>query len=112
MIVDACNRILLGECLHRLTDSLAALDHASHFFIQIAKLGDQHLPALCRAHGAGIIPVGRSAQYSLGFLARLFEGHGAVAGDGHGPTRRGSPSARSEEHTSELQSLMRISYAV
>src|SRR3546814_10124167 len=27
-------------------------------------------------------------------------------------TRRGSASTRSEEHTSELQSLMRISYAV
>src|SRR3546814_10621031 len=28
------------------------------------------------------------------------------------PYRRGARSARSEEHTSELQSLMRISYAV
>src|SRR3546814_7361067 len=28
------------------------------------------------------------------------------------PTRRGDPICRSEEHTSELQSLMRISYAV
>src|SRR3546814_2995493 len=29
-----------------------------------------------------------------------------------GPTWRGTQIARSEEHTSELQSLMRISYAV
>src|SRR3546814_6611332 len=29
-----------------------------------------------------------------------------------GPGRRGGAGARSEEHTSELQSLMRISYAV
>src|SRR3546814_10255270 len=28
------------------------------------------------------------------------------------PPRRGAPQRRSEEHTSELQSLMRISYAV
>src|SRR3546814_5246615 len=28
------------------------------------------------------------------------------------PTSSGSPASRSEEHTSELQSLMRISYAV
>src|SRR3546814_5479280 len=35
-------------------------------------------------------------------------------GQGSAPraTRRSSASARSEEHTSELQSLMRISYAV
>src|SRR3546814_10344092 len=31
---------------------------------------------------------------------------------GQGPIRRMEPGARSEEHTSELQSLMRISYAV
>src|SRR3546814_5445409 len=37
-------------------------------------------------------------------------GHGA----GHAlrEHRRGDPTSRSEEHTSELQSLMRISYAV
>src|SRR3546814_8319811 len=29
-----------------------------------------------------------------------------------GPSNRGDPRTRSEEHTSELQSLMRISYAV
>src|SRR3546814_5230600 len=29
-----------------------------------------------------------------------------------GPAVRGTPEGRSEEHTSELQSLMRISYAV
>src|SRR3546814_6633323 len=34
------------------------------------------------------------------------------AGRGGGPGRRRRPPARSEEHTSELQSLMRISYAV
>src|SRR3546814_6301902 len=31
---------------------------------------------------------------------------------GHHPRRSGSDQQRSEEHTSELQSLMRISYAV
>src|SRR3546814_3433714 len=41
---------------------------------------------------------------------------GDLGGDGRGDRRRGGASgarqARSEEHTSELQSLMRISYAV
>src|SRR3546814_9149305 len=36
--------------------------------------------------------------------------HGARAGNGH--RRRWAECRRSEEHTSELQSLMRISYAV
>src|SRR3546814_9184711 len=34
------------------------------------------------------------------------------AGGGDGPRRTAYPRRRSEEHTSELQSLMRISYAV
>src|SRR3546814_9139251 len=40
-------------------------------------------------------------------------GHGAIiAPDRHGGNPAMPRSARSEEHTSELQSLMRISYAV
>src|SRR3546814_4194607 len=44
--------------------------------------------------------------------------HGSEMGDGlqqqreYGKPHRTPPAARSEEHTSELQSLMRISYAV
>src|SRR3546814_3544445 len=38
-------------------------------------------------------------------------GHGG-AGSHHGLRERRFPEPRSEEHTSELQSLMRISYAV
>src|SRR3546814_8648466 len=39
--------------------------------------------------------------------------HGADRGDGHAePGRDPRAAQRSEEHTSELQSLMRISYAV
>src|SRR3546814_7353286 len=41
---------------------------------------------------------------------RLRAGRGRGAGGGHG--RRAGSLQRSEEHTSELQSLMRISYAV
>src|SRR3546814_13417436 len=40
-------------------------------------------------------------------------GHGPVPGRRlRGPVRDRHPGTRSEEHTSELQSLMRISYAV
>src|SRR3546814_7966975 len=48
-------------------------------------------------------------------LAELKNGVAAPAPDEHGETRRLERIAgriRSEEHTSELQSLMRISYAV
>src|SRR3546814_797650 len=37
---------------------------------------------------------------------------GTIRRAGHGRGRAGAPALRSEEHTSELQSLMRISYAV
>src|SRR3546814_1288225 len=49
-------------------------------------------------------PAGRS---SPGPAARKASPYGPA-----GPAHRISASARSEEHTSELQSLMRISYAV
>src|SRR3546814_6005841 len=41
------------------------------------------------------------------------EGRGRLGGGAHGSSRsQKHPSPRSEEHTSELQSLMSISYAV
>src|SRR3546814_2838815 len=62
--------------------------------------------ALVRAAGAGCRCAGLAAGPDA--LARL-----AVAADQFLPTgRTGSGAGRSEEHTSELQSLMRISYAV
>src|SRR3546814_5021713 len=53
----------------------------------------------------------------LAEMARRFGFPGAYAAYNAGPERyarhvRGAASLRSEEHTSELQSLMRISYAV
>src|SRR3546814_9463644 len=65
---------------------------------------------LFRARESGSFPEGRSSAHSLAGLGR-----GGVdrARARRRPVRRtaGLP-ARSEEHTSELQSLMRISYAV
>src|SRR3546814_8163189 len=52
---------------------------------------------ICVVHGGGFIP------YQVGRMQRGFD---AV------PRRTARNIARSEEHTSELQSLMRISYAV
>src|SRR3546814_1014873 len=57
----------------------------------------------------------RSGLYPLALPSGLgCEGAGEVVdvGDGVGDLRPGDRVARSEEHTSELQSLMRISYAV
>src|SRR3546814_10826294 len=50
-------------------------------------------------------------SYSPGRFTRIRGSGGAFTGCCPMPTRRGFCS-RSEEHTSELQSLMRISYAV
>src|SRR3546814_4691279 len=49
----------------------------------------------------------------IGADAELLDQHHAVAGNAIGEQFRiGAYANRSEEHTSELQSLMRISYAV
>src|SRR3546814_10704739 len=53
----------------------------------------------------------RRRRYEVGLDAVLAAGGGEAAGHAdHAPLRR--RVGRSEEHTSELQSLMRISYAV
>src|SRR3546814_8643456 len=48
-------------------------------------------------------------RHALGAIGQ--RGHGLGATDGEHPIHPGD-AGRSEEHTSELQSLMRISYAV
>src|SRR3546814_8930664 len=63
------------------------------------------IPRLCR-HGAGASGAGIERDLSAeGAVGPRRADQGAAAG----PADRGG---RSEEHTSELQSLMRISYAV
>src|SRR3546814_5461684 len=60
-----------------------------------------------RAEGAGSLTSGRRGLHRLDRRTPQREGlHPAR------PGRRGRQDLRSEEHTSELQSLMRISYAV
>src|SRR3546814_10372551 len=63
--------------------------------------------ALVRA-GADVLVVGRGAEAGAAFVNGL-EGPGKAAFLTHD---LGTKEGRSEEHTSELQSLMRISYAV
>src|SRR3546814_4024186 len=77
---------------------------------------------LFRSHGAHRAWVGAELDHRLDrvaddvALAGREQVHGEAGGglQGHalGGRRRGVHEVRSEEHTSELQSLMRISYAV
>src|SRR3546814_8364852 len=55
--------------------------------------------------------VGRKDDLDLRFAAKRHQGGGKAAG-GNADIDGGTLRLRSEEHTSELQSLMRISYAV
>src|SRR3546814_9773067 len=67
--------------------------------------------AVCLLHlrgGLGISPAAGSVD--AGLLDIGFHHIGTLGGGGHSHRRNGSQ--RSEEHTSELQSLMRLSYAV
>src|SRR3546814_1092567 len=63
--------------------------------------------------GAGRAPSGqvRAAALAEG-CRRAAQGRPRAAAAGHGERRAARRRPRSEEHTSELQSLMRISYAV
>src|SRR3546814_4272450 len=66
--------------------------------------------AVRRCAGAGKRALWRGGGLYRAGLGREGSGRAGAGGDGQ-PVRCGG-SARSEEHTSELQSLMRISYAV
>src|SRR3546814_10312507 len=58
-------------------------------------------------------PEGESAAHVLGYVGRISEKDVTrLEEEGRSGNYRGSNVIRSEEHTSELQSLMRISYAV
>src|SRR3546814_6301570 len=55
---------------------------------------------------------GPAPASAIGGLNREPQEHGKATLDPHHRIRIDAPGLRSEEHTSELQSLMRISYAV
>src|SRR3546814_7559560 len=69
---------------------------------------------LLEAVGPHVLQVGRLAHpEALRLRARVGPGRALLEeGDDAGIAALGRPRARSEEHTSELQSLMRNSYAV
>src|SRR3546814_9908863 len=68
----------------------------------VPPLSFECVPAPSRAVGAG-------ADADMGHVAEL---RGLVRGSDFGRAAQGDRLERSEEHTSELPSLMRISYAV
>src|SRR3546814_1315282 len=80
-----------ADLVHRLAEALAVLGLVDH-----VGLGADHLDAELRQ---GAVALQRQAG-----VQRRLPAHGRQQGIG--------TLARSEEHTSELQSLMRISYAV
>src|SRR3546814_9284792 len=69
----------------------------------------RRLPAAYLLHAGRAPDPGRSLH---GDASGLAAGRGGRAASRGGAARGGDPDCRSEEHTSELQSLMRISYAV
>src|SRR3546814_10202833 len=75
------------------------------------------LPPSCRLSSAAMAPDpnrSKSPWYLPTIAGRLVQATGvaAAAGVGSGGCSEECCTGRSEEHTSELQSLMRISYAV
>src|SRR3546814_1548625 len=77
--------------------------------------GDDALPIRANARvAAASLRRGSCASYELGpgRSAYLVSAEGRVRVNGEAANPRDGVAIRSEEHTSELQSLMRISYAV
>src|SRR3546814_2798645 len=59
------------------------------------------------------LPFGRGfVPHHSGCATNFLRGAAATGDDPSGPSQQPGRTLRSEEHTSELQSLMRISYAV
>src|SRR3546814_7797159 len=74
---------------------------------------------LFRSYGTRVLPVNllstngqKWSQARHGLTRRGWRGPSPRTQNGRPRPARGGPFGRSEEHTSELQSLMRISYAV
>src|SRR3546814_9262687 len=76
----------------------------------------QVLAAIDATEAAGVDPCDAAPDHWRHVANRIAADQGAGiaehAGDRGGPSRCGVERGRSEEHTSELQSLMRNSYAV
>src|SRR3546814_3355696 len=94
---DVCSSDLNRRC---------GREHGAVVHIELApqRIGDDPARFLDEDHAGRDIP-GADALFPIGIET--------AAGDiGHIDRARAEPPDRSEEHTSELQSLMRISYAV
>src|SRR3546814_10702257 len=94
---DVCSSDLLGELLHVVVDGVAVVvvgnqvDRLHFFAVCLGQHG-------CNCLGCCVSVVAKTEAVAAAILA------GGIA--------RTADNWRSEEHTSELQSLMRISYAV
>src|SRR3546814_7696026 len=82
--------------------------------IDLEAIERNYLEASRRAAPRTVIAAIKGDAYGHGCIAvaRLLERHGAILWTGNVPEALAMREARSEEHPSELQSLMRISYAV
>src|SRR3546814_2711943 len=98
---DVCSSDLRGEVTHRFPKQLWDFGHHED------GARDCDVPIRRRAAG-GVAPLAPGAIR----LHRASARHRRRASAGRSKRRAANGPSRSEEHTSELQSLMRISYAV
>src|SRR3546814_1939485 len=84
----------------------------------MGRAGEVEPESVGARYGGGRCPVARRVQGKAAQPGRIGRGRRTrsssrcPAARANAPKRRARTSARSEEHTSELQSLMRTSYAV
>src|SRR3546814_1396000 len=100
--------LLLGVSTRRLTDGEAIVDVPPMVGRNVDRLDAAHLDRVDKLEHALDLGPAIGAQQDVAAGAHTRQGLAALAcADGADDVE-----ARSEEHTSELQSLMRISYAV
>src|SRR3546814_10580716 len=102
---DVCASDLINHCCLPGRNSTGAIRHRS---IALSRLNGPHLRSL---HVHGGLKVPPSCKATASPTRQPLRPEAGCQGQFLGSAAM-SPAQRSEEHTSELQSLMRISYAV
>jgi len=87
VMTKAGDGVALGLRLHRFTLTLAALDKASFFLIEIDQITHAHLASLGPPSRSRIITNGSAIQNDLGLFASLLHGDCTKTADGDEPLR-------------------------
>lgn len=93
MMPESSYRILLGQRLHGLTLSLAALNEAPFFLIKVDQVCDAHFLALRLDLGGGICAGRGPSKYFLRLFSRLIGSQNTITPNSDASFWRASPTS-------------------